>query len=181
MIKHITLALVLGFATFCFSSSSVYANNVTLTGGTISTSGGVGNVSLNGLGFTVNYLGDIPQGVVTTFGFNSALLGFGSPLVISNGTSSTFFKGSLSFNNSSVSGSLIAYGSLADLFQNQNSLFDVTFTGSGYMTTSQVDGLTQTQFAVTPTSAVPEPSTLVLLLTGGLGLLPFKLRRNRTK
>jgi hypothetical protein len=180
MIKHLILALVLGVAAFCCSASSVYADSVTLTGGTISTLGGVSSVSLTGQNFSITYSGEIPQGMVTSFGFNTSSVGFGSPLVISNGVSSTFFKGSLAFTDSSLSGSLVAYGSLADLFLNQNALFNVTFTGGGYMTQSNVNGLTQTQFSVVTPTSVPEPSTLVLLLTGGLGLVPLKYRlRNR--
>jgi hypothetical protein len=137
-------------------------------------------VSLTGQNFSITYSGEIPQGMVTSFGFNTSSVGFGSPLVISNGVSSTFFKGSLAFTDSSLSGSLVAYGSLADLFLNQNALFNVTFTGGGYMTQSNVNGLTQTQFSVVTPTSVPEPSTLVLLLTGGLGLVPLKYRlRNR--
>jgi len=177
MIKHLILALVLGAAAVCCSASSVYADSVTLTGGTVSTLGGVSSVSLTGQNFSITYSGEIPQGMVTSFGFNTSTSSFGSPLVISNGVSSTFFKGSLSFDNSTVSGSLLAYGSLQDLFLNQNPLFNVTFSGTGYMTLSDVSGITQTQFSVGSPSAVPEPSTLVLLLTGGLGLVPLKYRR----
>ena len=177
MIKHLILALVLGAAAVCCSAPSVYADSVTLTGGTVSTFGGTSSVSLTGQNFSMTYSGDIPQGMVTSFGINTSTLGFGSPLVIFNGVSSTFFKGSLSFDNSTVSGSLFAYGSLQDLFLNQNPLFNVTFSGTGYMTLSDVSGITQTQFSVGSPSAVPEPSTLILLLTGGLGLVPLKYRR----
>ena len=180
MIKHLILALVLGVAAVCCSAPSVYADSVTLTGGTVSTFGGSSSVSLTGQNFSMTYSGDIPQGV-TSFGINTSTLGFGSPLVIFNGVSSTFFKGSLSFDNSTVSGSVFAYGSLQDLFLNQNPLFNVTFSGTGYLTLSDVSGIPQTQFLVGTPSAVPEPSTLVLLLTGGLGLVPLKYRRRSRK
>lgn len=54
---------------------------------------------------------------------------------------------------------------MQDLFFNTNPLFVVDFSGTGFVTISDVGGLTQTRFTVSPT-AVPEPATLVHLLLG---------------
>ena len=143
---------------------SVYADNVVLTGGSITTVANVGTVNLTGPNFSLNYTGDIPGGS-SSFGINSVSLSLGSPSVTFNGVTSSFFKGSLSFAGSSVSGTVTAFNSMDDLFFNTNPIFSVTFSGNGFITITNLGGASQTQFTITAAS-VPEPTTLLQLFAG---------------
>jgi hypothetical protein len=143
---------------------SVYADNVVLTGGSITTVANVGTVNLTGPNFSLNYAGDIPGGS-SSFGINSVTLSLGNPSVTFNGVTSSLFKGSLSFNGSSVSGTITAFNSMDDLFFNTNPVFSVTFSGNGFITITNLGGASQTQFSVTAAS-VPEPAALLQLFAG---------------
>lgn len=164
MTKRFRFALLLGFIVLCFSAPSVYADNVVLTGGSVSTLGNVATVNLVGDNFSLNYSGDIP-GSSTSFGINSVTLSLGLPNTTFNGTLSNFFAGSLSFTNSTISGSVTAYASMQDLFFQTNPLFSVTFTGAGVINVTNFGGVNQTQFTVSPTS-VPEPAAVLQLFAG---------------
>src|SRR5918993_232067 len=111
MMKHIRLVLLIGLMAFGLYAPSVYADSVILTGGSVSTLANVGTVNLIGPNFSLNYIGDIPGGF-SSFGMNSVSLSLGSPTITFNGVSSTFFTGSLSFTNSSIMGSVTAFGSM---------------------------------------------------------------------
>ena len=175
MTRRFRLVLLLGLLTFGLYAPSVYADSVILTSGTVTTGSNVGTVNVAGPSFSLNYAGDIP-GSSTSFGINSVSLSLGSPFVIFNGLSSTFFGGSVSFDNSSITGSVTAFSSMDDLFFHTNPLFSVTFTGTGLMTINNFGGINQTQFAVTTPASVPEPATLLQLFAGlsGGGALLFR-------
>jgi len=157
---------------------SAYADNVVLTGGSITTVANVGTVNLTGPNFSLNYTGDIPGGS-SFFGMNSVSLSLGSASVTFNGVTSTFFAGSLSFTNSSVTGTVTAYNSMDDLFFHNNPIFSVTFSGNGFITITNLAGVSQTQFTITAAS-VPEPATLLQLfagLTSGGSAILFRRRK----
>jgi len=173
MTRRIRLLLLVGLLAFGLYAPSVYADSVTLTSGTVSVTGNIGTINIAGPNFSLHYIGDVPGG--TSMGINSVSLSLVTPILIYNGSSPSFFGGSLSFTNSAISGIVTAYGSMDDLFFHTNPLFSVTFTGSGVGTISGVGGATQTQFTVTPTS-VPEPATLLQLFAGltSSGVLLFR-------
>lgn len=175
MTRRIRLVVLLGLLAFGLYAPSVYADSVTLTSGTVSVVSNVGTINLAGPNFSLNYVGDVPGGA--SMGINSVSLSLGSPILIYNGTSPSFFGGSLSFTNTSISGIVTAYGSMDDLFFHTNPLFSVTFTGSGIGTISGVGGATLTQFTVTPTS-VPEPTTLLQLFAGLTSSVVLFFRRS---
>jgi hypothetical protein len=91
---------------------------------------------------------------------------------------SSFFSGSLSFNDTQLSGIVTAYASMDDLFFQINPLFTVNFSGLGFLTMNDVNGLTQRQFTVAPV-ATPEPATLLLLGSGLAGAAALRQRRRR--
>lgn len=158
---------------------SAYADSVILTGGSVTTLSNVATVNLTGPNFSLNYTGDISGGS-STFGINSVTLSIGSTSVTFNGVTSTFFAGSLSFTNSSISGTVTAYNSMDDQFFHINPIFTVIFSGSGFITITSPGGLTQTQFTVTAAS-VPEPTTLLQLFAGLTSGGAILLRRYRPK
>ena len=163
MTRHLRLILLVGLLAFGLYTPSVYADSVTLTSGSVSVLSNVATINLAGPSFSLNYIGDAPGGPFV--GINSVSLSLGTPNVTFNGVISTFFGGSLSFTNSSISGTVTAFASMDDLFFHTNPIFSVTFTGSGFVTITNLGGPTQTQFTVTPTS-VPEPATLLQLFAG---------------
>ena len=175
MTRRIRIVVLLGLLAFGLYAPSVYADSVTLTSGTVSVVSNVGTINLAGPNFSLNYVGDVPGGA--SMGINSVSLSLGSPILIYNGSSPSFFGGSLSFTNTSISGIVTAYGSMDDLFFHTNPLFSVTFTGSGIGTISGVGGATLTQFTVTPTS-VPEPTTLLQLFAGLTSSVVLFFRRS---
>jgi len=178
MTRHFRLVLLLGLLTFVLYAPSVYADPVVLSSGSVTTGANVATVNLVGPNFSLNYIGDI-SGSSTTFAINSVSLSLGNPSVTFNGVTSTFFKGFLSFDNSSVNGTITAFASAPDQFFNINPVFSVTFTGTGFVTFTTVGGISQTQLTVT---SVPEPATLLQLFAGlsGGGALLFR-RYARTK
>jgi hypothetical protein len=159
---------------------SVYADNVVLTDGSVTTVSNVATVSLTGTNFSLSYIGDIPGGA-SSFGINSVSLSLGNPSVTFNGVTSSFFGGSLSFTNSSITGTVTAYNSMDDLFFHTNPLFSVTFSGNGLVTITNFGGASQTQFSVTAAS-VPEPATLLQLFAGlsSGGAILFRRRYSKT-
>jgi len=132
---------------------------------------------VSGANFTLSYFGET-QGLANSFSINSVTLSFGSPNITLQGLSSSFFRGSVSFNNANVVGSIVAFGSMQDMFLNQNPLFSVEFSGQGSMVVTNLTG-PQSQFNVT---AVPEPATIVPLFVGLLsaGGLIARRRSNPT-
>ena len=169
--------MLVGLMILGLYAPSVYADNVTLTGGSITTVANVGTVSLTGPNFSLSYLGDIPGGS-SSFGINSVSLSLGNPSVTFNGVTSSFFGGSLTFTNSSVTGTVTAYNSMDDLFFHTNPIFSVTFSGNGFITITNLGGANQTQFSVTATS-VPEPAAMLQLFAGlsSGGAILLKRRR----
>lgn len=173
MLRH-SLLLAVAILLMGLSSAVVRADSVTLTGGSVSTFSGFGTVNLLANNFSLTYTGEIPPGATTAFTINSVSLAIGLPNVSYNGLESRYFNGAVSFNNSFLMGSVTAYASMEDLFFSRSPLFTVTFSGSGYITITQLPGgPTDTRFTV----ATPEPTTLILLGSGLLGGLGFRRRR----
>lgn len=176
---HTRLIMLVGLIFLGLYAPSVYADNVVLTGGSITTVSNVATVSLTGPNFSLNYTGDIPGGS-SSFGMNSVSLSLGNPSVTFNGVTSSIFGGSLAFTSSSVSGTVTAYNSMDDLFFHTNPIFSVTFTGNGFITITNLGAATQTAFSVIATS-VPEPTTLLQLFAGLTSGGAILFRRRHTK
>ena len=147
------------FALLLLLPVAARADSVTLTTGTVSiqvppglTSISIGNQGTFSLSyFNSEYLGPL----VTSFGFTSITQGFGS--ITFQGQTTQFFTGSLSINDSLLTGQVTAFQTLEDAFNN-NALFTVDFSGAGFL------GSTST--SRTFTVATPEPTTLLLLGSG---------------
>ncbi len=175
MLKQIALFPALALFALCLLAHDARADTVVLTGGSVTTLSGVATVNLSAPNFALNYTGDIPPGSPSAFTLNSVTQSIGFPFVTYNGTTSSFFSGSLSFNDTLLTGGVTAYATMDDMFFNTNPLFTVNFSGPGFMTVSNVGGLTQRQFTV----ATPEPVTLLLFGTGLAGAAATRLRRRR--
>ena len=173
------LVMLVCFMFLGLYAPSAYADSVILTGGSVTTLSTGTTVNLTGPDFSLHYAGEIPAGS-TSFGINSVTLGIGTPNVTFNGVFATFFGGSLSFTNSSLTGTVTAYNSMDDLFFHTNPIFSVTFSGSGFLTITSPGGITQREFTVDPTS-VPEPTTLLQLFAGLISGGAILLRRYRPK
>ena len=113
--------------------------------------------------FNSEYLGPL----VTSFGFQSITQGFGS--LTFQGQTVQFFTGSLSFTDSSLTGQITGFQTLLDAFNN-NPLFTVTFTGTGFLQSTS----TSRTFTVT----TPEPAAL-FLLGSGMAAASIRARRKR--
>lgn len=151
--------------------AATHADNVVLTSGGVSVlvPPGQTSIAISQPGvFSLNYFNSEYFGPLTTsFGFQSITQGFGS--LTFQGQTVQFFSGSLSFNDSFLSGQVTGFLTLQDAFDN-NPLFTVTFSGDGFSQSS----LTSRTFTV----ATPEPTTL-LLLGSGLLAVGAKARRRR--
>ncbi|MGH9945189.1 MAG: PEP-CTERM sorting domain-containing protein [Pyrinomonadaceae bacterium] len=176
MLKRTSLIPALALLAVCLFAPAAHADSVTLTGGSASTLAGVGTVNLFGADFALNYTGELPPGATTNIGLNSVTQSIGFPSVTYAGVTSSFFGGSLTFNNSLLTGGLTAYATMDDMFFSINPLFTVNFSGLGFLTLTDVGGFTQRQFTVTPV-ATPEPTTLLLLGAGLAGAAAFRRRR----
>jgi len=146
------------------------ADSVVLNSGTVSVQVPPGQtfISISNPGtFSLGYFNSEYFGpLVTSFSFQSITQGFG--LITFQGQSVQFFTGSVSFNNSFLTGQVTGFQTLQDALNN-NPLFTVTFTGEGFLESS----LSSRSFTV----ATPEPATLLLL---GLGLAAsIGVRRKR--
>ncbi len=124
---------------------------------TIEVPPGLTSISISNQGtFSLSYFNSEYFGpLVTSFGFQSITQGFGTITFL--GQTTQFFTGSLSFNDSLLTGQVTAFQTLEDAFNN-NALFTVTFNGAGFL------GATSTSH--TFTVATPEPVTLLLLGSG---------------
>jgi len=173
MLKRIATLPALALFALCLLAHDARADTVVLTSGSVTTLAGVATVNLSGPNFVLNYSGEIPPGSPATFGLNSVTQSIGFPFVTYNGVTSSFFSGSLSFNDTLLTGGVTAYATMDDMFFHINPLFTVNFSGPGFITVSNVGGFTQRQFTV----ATPEPVTLLLFGTGLAGAAALRRRR----
>jgi len=159
------------FAASLALTAEVKADSVTLDTGTVSVQVPPGQTSISISGpqnFSLDYFNSEYAGPLSTsFGFQNITQGFGSLSL--NGLSASFFTGSLSFTNSTLTGSATGYASLNDV-ANNNPLFTVTFSGAGVLLSTS----TTRTFTV---SSVPEPTSLILLMSSfGAGIAFWKRR-----
>lgn len=170
MIRLVTAAILLGASLAL--TVEVKADNVVLTTGTVSVLVPPGQTSIDisgPQGFTLNYFNSEYAGPLSTsLGFQNITQGFGTLSL--NGMSASFFTGSLSFTNSTLTGNATGYASLDDVVNN-NPLFTVTFSGSGVLLSTS----TARTFTV---SAVPEPTSLFLLMSSFGAGIAFRKRRS---
>ena len=169
MMRLATIAIF--FAASLALTAEVKADSVTLDTGTVSVQVPPGQTSISISGpqnFSLDYFNSEYAGPLSTsFGFQNITQGFGSLSL--NGLSASFFTGSLSFTNSTLTGSATGYASLNDV-ANNNPLFTVTFSGSGVLLSTS----TTRTFTV---SSVPEPTSLILLMSSfGAGIAFWKRR-----
>ena len=176
-VKTTPLFFVLAFVLLFPAASR--ADNVILNTGSVSVQVPPGQTSLsigNSGTFSLNYFNSEYFGPLTTsFNFQSITQGFGSATF--QGQLVQFFSGSLSFNNSLLTGQVSGFQTLQDVTDN-NPLFTLTFSGNGSLvSTSTSHTFTVTGPLATPT---PEPTTL-LLLGSGLIAVGARARRNQAK
>jgi len=170
MIRLATVAIFLA-ASFALTGEAK-ADSVVITTGTVSVQvpPGQTSISISGpQGFSLDYFNAEYAGPLSTsFGFQNITQGFGTLSL--NGLSASFFTGSLSLTNSTLTGSATGYASLNDI-ANNNPLFTVTFSGSGVLLSTS----TARTFTV---SSVPEPSSLFLLVSSFGVAIPYWKRRS---
>ena len=167
--------LLLGlFAIFLALPATVRADDVVVTGGTVSIQVPPGQTSVSVLHpgvFSLTYVNSEHIGpLATVFSFQSITQGSGSATL--NGMTSQFFTGLLSFDNSSLTGNLTAYATLNDALAN-NPLFTVNFSGDGFLISTS----SSHTFNVEAPEPVPEPVTVLLFGSGLAGLMTVVKRR----
>jgi PEP-CTERM motif-containing protein len=175
--KATPLFLLLAFVLLFPAASR--ADNVTLNTGSVSVQVPLGQTSIsigNSGTFSLSYFNSEYFGpLVTAFSFQSITQGFGS--VTFQGQSAQFFTGSVSLNNSVLTGEVTGFQTLLDAINN-NPLFTVTFSGDG----SLVSTSTSHTFTITGPTATPTPEPTTLLLIGsGLIAVGARARRNQAK
>lgn len=168
--KAMPVFLVLAFVLLFPAASR--ADSVVLSAGSVSVlvPPGQTSISISGGTFSLSYFNSEYFGpLVTTFSFQSITQGSG--LVSFQGQSAQFFTGSVSFDNSFLTGQVTAFQTLQDA-SNNNPLFSLTFSGEGFSASS----LSSRTFTV----ATPEPTTL-FLLGSGLAAASIRARRKRKR
>ena len=162
VMRNISVLFVLLLIAFFLRTPAAVADTVTLTSGTVTTEASLATINVTTGAFALHYSGET-SGSPTSFSINSVTSGIGLSNLTYQSFASSFFRGSVGFNNSNVTGSLTAFGSMQDMFFNQNPLFTLNFNGSGFITITTLGEVTRTQFIVT---SVPEPATMIQLFTG---------------
>lgn len=175
---RLKLKLFLGLLTiFLGLPAAVLADGLLVTGGTVSIQVPPGQTSISIVRpdvFSLTYINSEHLGpLATVFSFQSITQGSGSASL--NGMTSQFFTGLISFDNSSLTGSLTAFATLDDAFAN-NPLFTVNFSGDGFLISSS-SSHTFNVVAPEPNVVVPEPVTVLLFGSGLAGLMAVVKRR----
>jgi hypothetical protein len=168
-LKPFFVASFIALVMLCFSVRGANADPVVLTNGFASTESGQGQVNLQGSNFSLIYLGEIPFAASRNISMNSVTQGFGT--VSFNGITTNLFRGSLSFNDTLLTGQVSGYATLNDLLSGINPLFTTDFVGTGAVTITGP----RTQFDV---SSVPEPGTMLMLVTGVGAFAAFRRKRS---
>jgi hypothetical protein len=121
--KHFSILSLFVLIMLCFSVQGAKADPIVLTHGSaaIVSDQGQGEVDLYGNNFSLVYFGELAPGGTNTININSVTQGFGT--VTLNGVSTTLFRGSLSFNNSLVTGQVTGYATLSDFLAGNPPLF----------------------------------------------------------
>lgn len=147
------------FALLLLLPAAARADSIILTTGAVAIQvpPGQTSISISNQGtFSLSYFNSEYFGPLTTsFSFQSITQGFGT--ITLEGQTTQFLNGSLSFNDSLLTGQVTAFQTLEDAFNN-NAWFTVTFDGAGFLASSSTSH--------TFTVATPEPTTLLLLGSG---------------
>ena len=176
--RVVILLAVLYFFGLAAFKATVRADTITLTGGQVSVrTSPISNITADLVGPNFNLHsffepmggGLSPNFFVTCGGPPGCIDGFGT--VAFNGISSSYFSGSGTFTDTSISGSVTILGNNLPF----PVLTTVNYVGTGVLT------ITPTFTTFTVTSPVPEPETLMLLGTGVVGVISTLRWRRRTR
>lgn len=160
--------------------NSVRADTITLTGGQVIVDRleGFISVQLVGGGLSINSRVDLPAPIPPGFDYVSSTFGCGCDgfgLVMFNGVTNSAFSGGGSFTESTITGSLTIHGNFDNSLDQPPFPFTLNYVGTGVL---EITPNHRTTFTVN--SPVPEPASVLLLMTGVAGAAAA-LRRRRAR